>query len=92
MGLNLFSSAKTCQKAFFPSGDSFVCVCNSTHCDQVEGSDIRNLTNVFHVFTSSKTGDRLKKRQYEFSSTANKTGNPAYCIYLNFFFLLKMAQ
>ncbi|XP_072026597.1 lysosomal acid glucosylceramidase-like [Amphiura filiformis] len=68
------NKVRPCIRKTFSSG-SFVCVCNSTYCDQIESSDTRNLTSVFHVYTSSLTGDRLTKRQYQFSSTANKSGD-----------------
>lgn len=65
--------AKPCVKKDISGSGSFVCVCNSTYCDQVENSTLNVTSNSFNVFTTSETGDRLTKRQFNFSSTVNKS-------------------
>ena len=65
---------RPCQRKEIPGSSSFVCVCNSSFCDQIPISTIGMLSTTYDVMTSTKTGDRLTKRQYKFSAKANKSG------------------
>nr|XP_054754970.1 lysosomal acid glucosylceramidase-like [Lytechinus pictus] len=59
-----------CSKRNFTSGDSFVCQCNSTYCDTIEGF-LPLVPDRFTYYTSSKSSDRLTKRTAPISSKSN---------------------
>lgn len=71
MSHSLLSSVSPCIVKSF-GGTSFVCVCNDTYCDTIE-EETKLPENQFAVYSTSKSGDRLKKRFYHFqkSSGAN---------------------
>ncbi|XP_072166772.1 lysosomal acid glucosylceramidase-like [Diadema setosum] len=69
------SSATPCYPEKFSNGDAFVCRCNSTHCDTVEGYEPLQ-PGRFTLYTSSNsTGDRLIKRDFPMSKTSNASGS-----------------
>ncbi|XP_072018680.1 lysosomal acid glucosylceramidase-like [Amphiura filiformis] len=66
-------NVRPCVRKDIEGSSSFVCVCNSTYCDQIATSTIGMLSTTYNVITSTKTGDRLTQRHYNFSEKANKT-------------------
>lgn len=62
-----------CNKTKF-SEDSFVCTCNSTYCDTIEGY-LPLQTDHFTLYTSSKASDRFKKQVLAISPNSNATAN-----------------
>ena len=68
MGPTIPSAAKPCQKKSF-GGSSFVCVCNESYCDTVE-AETTLTSNQFAVYSTSKSGDRLKKTVNEFQKAS----------------------
>ncbi|XP_030832503.1 lysosomal acid glucosylceramidase [Strongylocentrotus purpuratus] len=63
-----------CNKTQFASGDSFVCQCNSTYCDTIEGY-LPLLADHFTYYTSSKASDRFAKRIAPISAKSNASAS-----------------
>ena len=61
-------SAVPCQKKYF-NQSSFVCVCNSTHCDTID-ADVSPPKGQVWVFSTSKDGDRFRRSNTRLKSAA----------------------
>uniref|UniRef100_A0A915E347 Glucosylceramidase n=1 Tax=Ditylenchus dipsaci TaxID=166011 RepID=A0A915E347_9BILA len=66
--------SKTVRKGFFrdtSAQDSFVCVCNSTYCDEVEPLGAIGPNQVVY-YVSSRTQDRFKRMSTTFEEKEDK--------------------
>lgn len=67
-----------CSKRYFSNSynsNSFVCVCNSTYCDNIESIDIDNKNDYFQQYITSKDKYRLDKFKTKFSTEGKKLQN-----------------
>lgn len=63
VGFVAVESSACVQRSVGP--DAIVCVCNSTYCDTIDNSQL--LANQFHLYISTKSGQRLQRITANFS-------------------------
>ena len=69
-----------------PLINSFVCVCNSTYCDTIDGVDFENKETLYQEFVTSKKEFRLDKSKLKFNS------NKSESTHLYLFFINKLSK